>query len=129
MQRTLRLARHSTTIIIVGATSMGFISGKLLLFNGSAMNVRPWGILAIATSSFASTGRQAIKLGGVFGFVVSFSFLCFNNTGTKTMSAAVMVALLAAVAALFGLLCGALLTWLGWKARELYRVYAKNHRY
>src|SRR5581483_12137433 len=107
----MRLFRSRILLVGACAVIMGFISGKLLLFNGSAMNVLPWGVLAFATSILAPTRRQALKLGGIFGFIVSFSFLCFNNTGTKTLSAAAVVALLAAVAALFGLLCGMLLSW------------------
>lgn len=96
---------------------MGFISGQLLLFNGSAMNVLPWSILAFGAAFLAKTKRQAVKFSAVFSFVVSFSFLLFNNTGTTTIIQAVKLIVAASVASLFGLLGGMLLGWLGWKVR------------
>jgi len=107
-------------IIIVAAIGMGFVSGRLLLLGGSAMNVLPWGVLTIAASFLGPTKRQAVKLSSVFAFLVSFSFLWFNNTDSKTLSSTLTLVALAAFASLFGLMCGALLGWLGWKIRHLF---------
>ena len=81
---SVRLAAFLRAFLVIGvAIVMAFISAKLL-FNGSVVNVVPWGILAFATSFLASSKREAWTLGGIFGFVVSYAFLWFDNTGTKT---------------------------------------------
>ena len=97
---------------------MGFISGKLLLFNGSATNVFPWAILACAASFLAASKRQAITFSAVFAYIVSFSFLLFNNTGTTTLSQALKLIAAATIASSMGLLGGILLGWIGWKVRH-----------
>jgi hypothetical protein len=110
--------RQLFTLVILGAIMMGFISGKLLLFNGSAMNVFPWGILALGASFLAISKRQAIKFSTAFSFIVSFSFLLFNNTGTTNLVQALKLIAAASIASSFGLLCGVFLGWLGWKVRH-----------
>jgi hypothetical protein len=110
--------RQTLCLVVLCAIIMGFISGKLLLFGGSAMNVFPWGILALATSYLATSKRHAIKLSAIFSFIVSFSFLLFNNTGTTTLVQAMKLIAAAGIASLFGLLGGMLLGWFGWKTRH-----------
>jgi len=110
--------RQLFILIILSAIVMGFISGKLLLFNGSAINIFPWGILALGASFLVNTKRQAIKFSAVFSFVVSFSFLLFNNTGTTSLVQALKLIAAAAIASSFGLLCGLFLGWLGWHIRH-----------
>jgi hypothetical protein len=105
-------------LLIFGvALVMGFISAKYL-FNRSALNVIPWGIVAITTASLASNRREAMTFGGQFGCVVSFVFLYFNNTNPKTLPNVIVLAPLAGAAALFGLLCGMLAAWAGWHIRS-----------
>jgi hypothetical protein len=50
----------------------------------------------------------------MFGFTVSYAFLWFDNTGTKTVSTVLILIPLIIVPALFGALCGFLAAWLGW---------------
>ncbi len=109
---------QTLTLVVLCAIAMGFISGKLLLFDGSAMNVIPWGILAFAASFLAASKHQAVKFSAAFSFVVSFSFLLFNNTGTTTFAQAMKLIAAAGIASSFGLLGGMLLGWLGWKIQH-----------
>ena len=119
---SVRLAAFLRAFLVIGvAIVMAFISAKLL-FNGSVVNVVPWGILAFATSFLASSKREAWTLGGIFGFVVSYAFLWFDNTGTKTLSTILILIPLIILPALFGALCGFLAAWLGWTLRRLLKI-------
>jgi Ni/Fe-hydrogenase subunit HybB-like protein len=104
-------------LVIGTAIVMAFLSAKLL-FNGTAWNVLPWGILALATAYLASNRREAWAFGGLFGFVVSYAFLWFDNTDTKTLSRVAVLIAVIFVPALFGALCGFLAAWLGWIIRQ-----------
>ena len=104
-------------LVIGSAIVMAFLSAKAL-FNGTAWNVLPWGILAFATAYLASNRREAWTFGGLFGFVVSYAFLWFDNTGTKTLSSVAILIPLIFAPALFGALCGFLAAWLGWIIRQ-----------
>jgi hypothetical protein len=116
--------RQKILLIVLVAISMGFVSGKLLLFNGSATNVLPWAALAFMSSFLAATKRQAITLPAVFSFIVSFSFLLFNNNGTTTLAQALKLLLAAAIASLMGLFGGMILGWVGWNVRRLFKTKA-----
>src|SRR5215469_16765925 len=102
------------------AVVMAFISAKFL-FNGSMVNIVPWGILAFATSFLASRRREAWLFGAIFGFVVSYAFLWFDNTGTKTLSSVLILIPLIILPSLFGALCGFLLAGLGWIVQRLFK--------
>jgi hypothetical protein len=104
-------------VVFVAAIIMALLSAKVL-FNGNQVNVIFWGILAFATAFLASSRREAWALGGLFGFVVSYAFLWFDNTGTKTLSTVLILIPLIILPALFGVLCGFLLAWLGWIVRQ-----------
>lgn len=107
-------------LVALVAIAMGFISGRLL-FNGSVLNIIPWGVLALLTAFIALNKRQALTLGGVFGFVVSYSFLWFNNTDIKSLGQVLVLVALVVLPALFGSLCGMALAWLGWIIRSTLR--------
>lgn len=111
----MRFAR--AIVVIAVALVMAFLSAKVL-FNGSVWNVIPWGILAFATAFLALSRREAWVFGGLFGFVVSYAFLWFDNTGTKTLSTVLILIPLIILPALFGALCGFLAGWLGWIVRQ-----------
>ena len=100
-----RLAPSYRALLVIGvALVMASISAKVL-FNGSVANVVPWGILAIATLFLASRRREAWMFGGIFGFVVSYAFLWFDNTDTKTLRTVLILLPLIIAPALFGALC------------------------
>lgn len=111
----MRFAR--VIVVCAAAVIMAFLSAKAL-FNGSVWNIFPWGILAFATAFLASSRREAWAFGGLFGFVVSYAFLWFDNTGTKTLSTVLVLIPLIILPALFGALCGFLAAWLGWIVRQ-----------
>jgi hypothetical protein len=115
MEEHMRVYRLAGIVVV--ALVMAWISAKLL-FNGSAWNVVPWGILAAATAYFAASRREAWGLGALFGFVVSYAFLWFDNTSTLTASKVLVLVPLIVLPALFGALCGFLAAWLGWLARR-----------
>lgn len=120
MKQETHVKYWRTLLVVAVAIAMGYISGHLLFLNGSALNIFPWGVLVVASASIAATKREAIKFGAVSGFVVSFSFLWFNNTDHITLSQALKLTAAAGIAASFGLLCGVALGWLSWKARQIY---------
>ena len=104
-------------VVLVVAIIMAWFSGTVL-FNGSAWNTLPWGILAFCTAFLATSRREAWTYGGLFGFVVSYAFLWFNNTGKKTLTSVLILIPLIILPALFGALCGLLAAWLGWIVRR-----------
>jgi hypothetical protein len=113
--RAYRLA-----VVMVVALVMAWLSAKVL-FNGSIWNVVPWGILAGAAAWFAASRREAWTFGALFGFVVSYAFLWFDNTSTLTVAKVLVLVPLIVLPALFGALCGFLAAWLGWLARRALR--------
>lgn len=106
-------------VVVCAAIIMAFLSAKVL-FNGSAENTPIWGVLAALTAWLATSRRQAWVFGGVFGFVVSYAFLWFDNTGTKTLSMVLVLIPIIILPALFGALCGFLAAWLGWTVRRAF---------
>lgn len=106
--------------VVCVAIVMAYVSAHVL-FNGSAENTPLWGILAFLTAWLATSRRQAWLFGGIFGFVVSYAFLWFDNTGTKTLSMVAVLIPLIILPALFGALCGFLAGWLGWVVRQAVR--------
>jgi apolipoprotein N-acyltransferase len=111
---------HRATLVAAAAVVMSYISAKFI-FNGSVFNILPWGILSFAASYLATSKREAWKLGTLFGFVVSYLFLWFDNTDTKTLAHVVVLIPLIIVPALFGALCGFLAAWLGWVLRPKHK--------
>lgn len=105
-------------LVIAAAIVMAFLSANLL-FNGSVWNVIPWGILAFATAFLGSNRREALTFGALFGFVVSYAFLWFDNTGQKTLSTVLVLIALVILPSLFGALCGLLAAWIGWIVRRV----------
>jgi len=104
-------------VVSIAAVAAAFISAKLLV-QGSALVAIPWGILALLCAFTASSKQQALALGGLFGFLVSYSYLWFDDTSRLTAGRAAMLILLITLPALFGLGCGLALSWLGWMLRK-----------
>ncbi len=115
-----RLTFSQRALFVTGiAIIMAFISAKFL-FNGSIVNTIPWGVLAFATAYFASNRRESLLLGATFGFVVSYAFLWFDNSGTKTVAKVFTLILVVVLPAAFGALCGLTMAWLGWISRRVF---------
>jgi hypothetical protein len=116
----LRFILSRRALLVIGAgIVMAFISARFL-FNGSILNVVPWGILAFATAFVAANKRQSLILGAIFGFVVSYAFLWFDNSGSKTLSSVLILIPVVVAPALFGALCGLTMAWLGWTLRQVF---------
>jgi hypothetical protein len=103
-------------LAIAVAIITAFISAKFLI-QGTPLVSVPWGILAFLVALIAQTKREALTLGGIFGFVVSYSYLWFDNGSKLTPTKIAVLIPLIILPALFGLLCGLLCSWLGWFAR------------
>lgn len=114
----MKASNRRMLLVVFITVVMAYISAKYL-FNASTWNVVPWGILAFATAFIASSKHEAWKLGGIFGFGVSYAFLWFDNTSPMNVSKVVFLAVLVVIPALFGLLFGSLLAALGWCIRRL----------
>ncbi len=99
------------------AIAMALVSAKIL-FGASMLNIVPWGILAFATAFLAASRRESLLFGAIFGFVVSYAFLWFDNSGEKTLGRVLILIPLVVAPALFGALCGLILAWLGWIVRR-----------
>lgn len=101
-------------IALVVAFLFGLINSASFLLNSV-----PWGLVALLlTAVMASNQRDAIKLGAVFGFVVSYGYLWFDNKHIVSVHQVLILIPLIVVPSLFGLLCGALLGFLGWHLRK-----------
>jgi hypothetical protein len=107
-------------LVAAVAIAMAFVSARFL-FDASMLNVMPWGILAFATAFLAASRREALLFGATFGFVVSYAFLWFDNTGEKTLGRVLILIPLIVAPALFGALCGVLMAWVGWAVRRAVR--------
>ncbi len=117
----LRFLRTRQALIdIIVALIIAYISAKFL-FHGAVANIIPWGILAFASAFLASNQKEAWKLGGLFGFVVSYSFLWFDNTGIKHVNQIIILIPLVILPSLFGAFCGSSAAWLGWLLRQMLR--------
>jgi hypothetical protein len=112
-------SKRSLLVVLI-SLAMGFISGKFL-FHGSALNILPWGIIAILTAFIATNKREALTLGAIFGFVMSYSFLWFNNSNIKSLGQVLVLIVLIILPALFGLFCGLAMAWFGWIVRSKLR--------
>lgn len=62
---------------------------------------------------------EALTLGGLLGFVASYSYLWFDNTDTHTLGKTIFLIVLILLPALFGLIAGMFCSWLGWLAQKL----------
>ncbi len=90
--------------------------------NGLLPNAIPWGILAFVISFLTANNRkQALWLCAIFGFVVSYSYLWFDNHGIKSLTQVLFLIPVVVAPSLFGALCGSVCGYIGWKVRRLLR--------
>lgn len=111
-------ARYWATILIALVTA--FIFGRLNI--GQLLpNAVPWGILVLLVTAWLGTGKgDALRLGAVLGFLVSYAYLWFDNRNIHSVSQVLTLIPLIVLPALFGLLCGTALGYLGWRLRRLF---------
>lgn len=115
--RFVALNSPKTVLVIIVALVAAFISAKLLA-QGTPLVTLPWGLLAFLTAFIARNKKEALALGGCFGFVASYSYLWFDDTSRLTLSSVAVLIPLIIIPALIGLLCGLVASWLGWVVRQ-----------
>ena len=113
---------RKTAITLLVALVAGFISAKFMA-QGNPLVTIPWGVLAFLCGFVGNTRKESLVLGGMLGFVASYSYLWFDNTDHLTLAKIVVLAGLIVLPALFGMLCGLIASWLGWIIRS--RVFHK----
>jgi hypothetical protein len=106
-------------LIILLAIIISFISAKFFV-QGSAIVALPWGLLAILVSILVRSKREALILGGVLGFVISYSYLWFDYDGAVSFGKVVALTFLMVLPALFGLISGIFCAWIGWRLRKIF---------
>lgn len=91
MSRTL-------TVVISGLVGIGLgaLSGRIL-FGGSAWNLIPWTIVALAIGLVAADRRTALLASGVYGYLLSAVFLYIANTSNTPMVQRFLFALMLAL--------------------------------
>jgi hypothetical protein len=100
------------------ALIISFINAKLG-FDGFFQTTIPWGVIAFAIALFAPGKRDSLNLSGMFGFIVSYAFLWFDNSSSKSLTQVLILIPLVMLPALFGLLCGILCGYLGWRIKRI----------
>lgn len=94
------------------AAVLGYISARFLP-QGNPLVTIPWGIAAVALGYAASRRTTALAAGSLVGFVASYAYLLSDTTG----HIGAKIILVIALPATFGLLCGGLAAWIGWRIR------------
>jgi hypothetical protein len=98
-----------------------FVFGQLN-YGNLFLNAVPWGIIVlILTTWFGKSQKDALRLGAVFGFLLSYAYLWFDNHNIHSLTQILILIPLIILPSLFGLLCGAALGYLGWRLRKLFR--------
>jgi hypothetical protein len=124
MKRLLKLPKLYWLVIAI-ALITSFINAKVG-FDGFLQTAIPWGVIAFTIAFFAPGKQASLKLSGIFGFIVSYAFLWFDNRGIKSFVQIWVLIPLNILPALFGLLCGALCGYLGWSAKKIF--YIRSNR-
>lgn len=85
---------RSLTVVISGLAGVGLgaLSGRIL-FDGSAWNLIPWAIVAVAIGLIADDRRTALVASAIYGYLLSVAFLYVANTGDTPFIQRVLFAL------------------------------------
>lgn len=110
--------RYWFTILLALVTAFIFAQ---LNYGGWLPNAVPWGILLLlVTACLGTSKKDALRLGTVFGFLVSYAYLWFDNRNIHSLTQILILIPLIVLPSFFGLLCGAALGYLGWRLRKLF---------
>jgi len=112
--------RYWFTILL--ALVIAFIFSRLSIAQGRALlNAVPWGIIVVlVTALLGMSKKDGLRLGAVFGFLVSYAYLWFDNRNIHSFTQILILIPLIILPSLFGLLCGTALGYLGWRLRRLF---------
>lgn len=106
--------------MVLLALVTAFIFSRLN-FEGWLPNAVPWGILALLVTTWLGARRSdALRLGAVFGFIVSYAYLWFDNRNIHSVTQILILIPLCILPSLVGLLCGIALGYLGWLFRQFF---------
>ena len=85
---------RTLTIVISGAVGVGLgaLSGRIL-FDGTAWNLIPWAIIAIAIGLVADNQTTALLASGIYGYLLVAVFLYAANTADTPIAGRVLFAL------------------------------------
>lgn len=76
---------------VVGA-GLGALSGRIL-FDGSAWNLIPWAVVAVAIGLVATGRRTALLASGIYGYLLTVVFLYAANTSNTPVAQRILFAL------------------------------------
>lgn len=113
----LRDTTASYGVVVLVAGVMSYLSSRYI-FVGSALNLLPWGVMAIAWGTSSTDKRLALRRGGLYGFCQSFLFLWIDK---QDMSSVGQFLALCAIITGLGILaagCAWLGALLGWHIRN-----------
>ncbi|MGC7873358.1 hypothetical protein ACPUYX_17765 [Desulfosporosinus sp. SYSU MS00001] len=112
--------RYRFTMLLALATA--FIFSRLGIAQGKALlNAVPWGILVLLVTAWLGTGnRDSLRLGAVFGFLVSYAYLWFDNNNIHSFTQVLILIPLIILPSMFGLLCGIVLGYFGWEIKQMF---------
>ncbi|GAB3808905.1 hypothetical protein GCM10028798_35770 [Humibacter antri] len=99
---------RTLTVVVSGAVGVGLgaLSGRIL-FGGTAWNLIPWAIAAIAIGLIVYDRRTALLASAIYGYLLVAAFLYAANTGNSTVAGRILFAL---ALALVGPVCSITLT-------------------
>lgn len=82
------------TVVISGLVGVGLgaFSGRIL-FGGSAWDLIPWAVVAVAIGLIADDRSTALLASGIYGYLLSVVFLYVANTGDTPLAQRVLFAL------------------------------------
>jgi hypothetical protein len=112
-QTAIREIRRTVVSICLGAL-LGIL-GARYVFVGSALSLVPWAIAGLCIGYF-NERRGAMINGAVYGFVLSFAFMCAGYKGTVPLVSRVPFFLLLGA---IGAVCGFALGNLGFVFRSI----------
>ncbi|AFM41477.1 hypothetical protein Desaci_2535 [Desulfosporosinus acidiphilus SJ4] len=120
MKLTKLPTRYWFTILLALITA--FIFSRFSIAQGKALlNAVPWGIIVLLVTAWLGIGKSdALRLGAVFGFLVSYSYLWFDNQNIHSLTQVLILIPLIVLPSLFGLLCGTGLGYMGWQIRRMF---------
>lgn len=119
--------RYWSTILLALVTA--FIFSRLSFVEGKALlNAVPWGIITLIVTIWLGISKvDALRIGAVFGFIVSYAYLWFDNRNIHSITQILTLIPLIILPSLFGLLCGTALGYLGWQLRRLFIKKTSKH--
>jgi len=107
--------------IFIGA-ALGIIASRYL-FVGSWMSLVLWAIAGLAIGAWCKRRSQAMLIGAVFGFAVSFVFIWSGYTGSASLISRLPFF---AILGMVGAVCGFVLGFVGYMIRRLVQR-GRNH--